>query len=383
MRRGWDGTILLGGFECATQRRLDGVRVDGIAATRHDVNAARDYNLLAEAGIRAARDGLRWHLIETAPGRYDWGSAAAMFDAARRTGTMVVWDLCHWGWPEHLDIWKPEFVEAFAAFSHAAVREMRARGVPVGGVVPVNEISFWAWAGGHRPGFAPHGKGLGGPLKRQLIRAFLASSAAVRAADPTIPVLTSEPLIVVKPRPRSSRRSIARAAIKQASMYEAWDLLLGRIEPELGGHEQAFDLLGVNWYPQNQWLVHGRKLELDDPRRETLADLLTGLHGRYGRPIVITETGDEEPDCADWLDRVTKEAHAALDAGVPLAGLCLYPVMDYSGWENERHCPCGLIALSPSFRERQIRPHVRDALRRMGQRLRCSEPSMRDLGAVA
>lgn len=375
MRRDWDGTLLLGGFECATQRRIDGMRVDGIATTRHDRHCEQDYRMLGEAGLGGARDGLRWHLIEAAPGRYDWSSAEAMFEAARRTGTLVFWDLCHWGWPEHLDIWQPSFVEAFAAFAYAAVREMRLRGVPIGGVVPINEISFWAWAGGHRHGFAPHGKGLGGPLKRQLVRAFLAATAAVRRADPDLPVLTSEPLIVVKPRPRSSKRSIARAGIKQASMYEAWDLLLGRTEPELGGHEGAFDILGVNWYPQNQWLVHGRKLELDDPRRENLADLLAGLHGRYGRPLLMTETGDEEPDCASWLHRVGRDAAAAIAARVPLTGICLYPVMDYSGWENERHCECGLIALGPGFEERRIRPHVRDALRLMAHRIAASAPA--------
>lgn len=375
MDRGWDGTLLLGGFECATQRRIDGVRLDGIAATRHDLRCEQDYRLLAEAGVRAVRDGLRWHLIGATPGRYDWSSAEPIFAAARRTGTRLVPDLCHWGWPDHLDIWSPDFVAAFADFAYAAVREMRARDVPLGGVVPVNEISFWAWAGGHRHGFAPHGKGLGGPLKRQLVRAFLAASAAVRSADPGLPVLTSEPLIVVKPRPRSSKRSIARAAVKQGSMYEAWDLLLGRIEPELGGREDAFDLLGVNWYPQNQWLVHGRKIALDDPRRETLADLLTGLHGRYGRPMVLTETGDEEPGGADWLGRVAQEAAAALAAGVPLAGLCLYPVMDYPGWENGRHCPCGLIALDAEYDLRTVRPHIRDALRDLARRLAAAAES--------
>ena len=379
MQLPWNGTLLLGGFECATQRRADGVRVDGIAATRHDAHCALDYRLIGEAGLRAAREGLRWHLIEQAPGRYDWSSALPMFEAARQSGMLVMWDLCHWGWPEHLDIWSNRFIESFAAFSHAAIREMRARGVPVGGVVPVNEISFWAWAGGHRPGFAPHGKGLGGPLKRQLVRAFLASVAAVRAADPAIPVLTSEPLIVVKPRPRSARRSIARAAAKQSSMHEAWDMLLGRIEPELGGHEGAFDVLGVNWYPQNQWLVHGRKLELDDPRREKLATLLGALHGRYRRPMLLTETGDEDPDCAAWLDRVGAELGAAQQAGLPVAGVCLYPVMDYAGWENDRHCPCGLIELGPGYGERRIRTDVRDALRRIAQRLGCGPQALSDV----
>ena len=45
-------------------------RLDLIAGTGHDRLAAADYRQLARHGIRAARDGLRWHLIEASPGRY-------------------------------------------------------------------------------------------------------------------------------------------------------------------------------------------------------------------------------------------------------------------------------------------------------------------------
>jgi len=58
----------IGGFECSTHRRRDGRRLDLLASTHHDVNAAADYRMLADHGIRTVRDGLRWHLIETTPG---------------------------------------------------------------------------------------------------------------------------------------------------------------------------------------------------------------------------------------------------------------------------------------------------------------------------
>src|SRR5579883_3295621 len=89
--------FFLGGFEGSTQRRGDGRQLDIIAATRHDVMAELDYGLLRDAGIAAARDALRWHLIERAPGRYDWSSFLPMLRAARRTGVRVVWYLCHYG----------------------------------------------------------------------------------------------------------------------------------------------------------------------------------------------------------------------------------------------------------------------------------------------
>jgi hypothetical protein len=92
-------SFLIGGFECSTHRTRQGSRLDLTAATSHDRHAEADYRALARHGIRTVRDGLRWHLIETAPGRYDWSSFVPTLRAAQRTGTQVIWDLAHWGWP--------------------------------------------------------------------------------------------------------------------------------------------------------------------------------------------------------------------------------------------------------------------------------------------
>ncbi len=74
-RPGLFRSFFLGGFECSTHQRADGRRLDLIAATRHDALAGQDYRQLAGHGFRAARDGVRWHLVEAAaPGRYEWSS---------------------------------------------------------------------------------------------------------------------------------------------------------------------------------------------------------------------------------------------------------------------------------------------------------------------
>ncbi len=97
-------SFILGGFECSTHRRRDGTRLDLIHSTRHDVFARSDYELLQRHGIAAARDGFRWHLIEATSGTYDFSSAIPMLEAARATTMQVIWDLWHYGWPDHLDI---------------------------------------------------------------------------------------------------------------------------------------------------------------------------------------------------------------------------------------------------------------------------------------
>src|SRR4051812_13527350 len=72
----------LGGFESACQINTRGQRIDMLAATQHDSRAREDYRLLANAGIRTCRDGIRWPLIETSPGHYDWSSFLPMLRAA-------------------------------------------------------------------------------------------------------------------------------------------------------------------------------------------------------------------------------------------------------------------------------------------------------------
>src|SRR3954467_5844649 len=138
----------IGGFESSTHRRRDGHRLDPLAPTRHDVNAAADYRMLADHGIRTVRDGVRWHLIETTPGHYDWSSFLPMLRAARDTGTQVIWDVAHYGWPDDIDIWSPAFVDRFADFAGALARVVREETDAVPFYVLVNEMSFWSWAGG-------------------------------------------------------------------------------------------------------------------------------------------------------------------------------------------------------------------------------------------
>ena len=119
-----------------------------IAATRHDECANEDYALLGTLGILTVRDGLRWHLIEPEPGRYDWSSVARQLASASAAGTEVIWDLLHYGWPDDLDVWRPDFVARFACFARGAAKRIRDATPGTRFYCPINEISFLSWGGG-------------------------------------------------------------------------------------------------------------------------------------------------------------------------------------------------------------------------------------------
>jgi hypothetical protein len=336
-------SFFLGGFECSTHRRQDGRRLDLLAATKHSRLVVEDYQALARHGISTVRDGLRWHLIETAPGRYDWASLMPMLHAARGCGTQVIWDLCHYGWPDDLDIWSPAFVDRFASFAAAAASVIRREtdGVPF--YCPVNEMAFWAWAGGDVGRFNPCAHGRGPELNRQLVRAAIAATRAIRAVDPRAKFVCAEPLINVLPN-SGDPEHVQAAETKRLSQYESIDLLTGRLEPELGGSPDLLDLVGLNYYPDNQWYLGGSTIPMGHYAYRPLGEMLAEAQQRFGKPIFLAETGAEGSSRAAWLAYVCSEVRDAIAQGVPVQGVCLYPVVDYPGWDNERLCPVGLLS---------------------------------------
>jgi beta-glucosidase/6-phospho-beta-glucosidase/beta-galactosidase len=361
-------SFFIGGFECASHRLRDGRRLDMTAATRHDQHAAADYRRLHQMGMRTARDGIRWHLVEPAPYRYDFSSVLPMLRAARETGTQVIWDLCHYGWPDDLDIFSPEFVRRFASLARAFARVLDAEGDDVPFVAPVNEISFFAWAGGESAYLNPFETTLPHELKAQLVTATIEAVEAVWEVIPRARIVHTDPLInVVNDLSRPEEREMAE--YYRLLMYQAWDMLAGRRRPELGGAEKYLDVMGVNYYPYNQW-VYGDKifhperwLEVEDPQYRPFHDIVREVYERYRRPIFIAETGTEAHWRASWLRYMGGEVCEALAQGVPLEGVCLYPVVNHPGWGDDRHCQNGLWDYADEAGEREVYAPMAEELR--------------------
>jgi beta-glucosidase/6-phospho-beta-glucosidase/beta-galactosidase len=338
------GSFFMGGFECSTHRLSTGRRLDVIAASAHDRFALQDYRRLASADLRTARDGIRWHLIEQNPGTYDFSSVVPMLQAAREAGVEVIWDLLHYGWPDDLDLLDPAFIERFAGLARAfaAVASRETPG-PLW-VVPVNEISFFAWASGEVGIFNPFLRHRGDQLKKQLVRASIAAIRAIREVAPAARIVQTDPMINVVASPWRPQDTGVAEAHRQAQ-YAALDMLAGRQCPELGGCEDYVDVIGVNYYIHNQWVYpggHGTTIEPSSPRYRPVWRMLEEVHRRYGRPLFVAETGIENGARPAWLRYIGAEVRQALAAGIPVQGLCLYPIVNHPGWDDDRHCHNGL-----------------------------------------
>lgn len=331
----------MGGFESACHINTMGVRLDMLEATQHDRFVASDYAALRTVGIATARDTLRWHRIGDGRRRYDFASVEPYVDAANRAGVQVIWDLLHYGWPDGIDIFTSDFVSRFADFSAAAATYLRARLPPPRFYTPINELSFFAWAAGEVGWFYPYGRHRGGDLKQQLVRSWIAGVDAIRAVDDEARFVSVEPLIHTVP-PRGRRDNGRRAEIQNDSQWEAWDMITGRAQPDLGGHARYLDITGVNFYHDNQWEVPGGKkvhwhIKPRDPRWVPFNRLLRRAYDRYQRPIIIGETSHVGSGRAEWLRELTDEVVIAVSNGLPLEGICLYPIIDRFDWNDPSH----------------------------------------------
>ena len=66
-----------------------------------------------------------------------------------------------------------------------------------------------------------------------------------------------------------------------------------------------------------------------------------------------------------WLRYVGEEAQAALRSGVRLEGLCLYPIVNFPWWDDDRHLHNGLWDYPPDEAgERTVYQPLAEELRR-------------------
>ena len=335
-------SFFLAGFEGSTGYNRHGQWFDQVVATGHDRTVDEDYRQLAALDIHAARETIRWPLVDLGHGRYDFSSVEPFVEAARRHGVEVIWDLFHYGYPQGLDVWSEEFQKRFADYCYAIGRYIAARTEGTCAFTPVNEPSFMAYAGGEKGLFAPHETGRGWDLKVTLTRAAIEGINALWAASPRARMVNVDPLCRVAPPPDRPDMEDGARDFNDRLVFQSWDMLCGRLLPELGGSRKHLDVVGINYYWTNQWewgAAPGADgvispLAEDDPRRWPLGDLVRSVWTRYGGEVMITETSHIGDSRGRWLREVAEEAEMLLLDGVPIRGVCLYPILGMPEWHD-------------------------------------------------
>lgn len=339
-------TFFMGGFECSTFIWQDGERKDYVAATGHDRHLESDYSAVMSLGIGVVREAIRWPQVDLGNGSYDWASVKAVQDVATKCNITPIWDLCHYGFPQECDPFSEECLGRFVSYCRAAAELVTNTAEGPYFFTPINEITFFSAAATELGWMYPFAKGREEELKRALCRMAIEGAKAIRSVHPDARMVHVDPMVhAVPPADRPDLADEAWAeAYKKA--YEGFDMLSGRHAPELGGSPEILDIVGVNVYHYSQVVLKedkGREvLGPRDPRRKPLSEMLKYAWDRYHRPIIIGETSGFKETRAEWLKMTMEECLKALNAGVDLQGVCLYPVVDLPDWWTQKWAKIGI-----------------------------------------
>jgi beta-glucosidase/6-phospho-beta-glucosidase/beta-galactosidase len=332
-------TFFLSGFECSSFLWKHGPRRNLVQETQHDRHAAEDYRILNRLGIAVAREGIPWPLADRG-GSYDFSLIDPYIEAMNASKITPVWDLCHYGYPDDLDPFSDAFTQRFADYCRAAAEYVIPKIKGPHFFTPINEITFfsfcageWGWAAPYRCTRDDRMR-----LRLALCKAAIAGVKAIRAVDPNARMIHIDPLVrVVAPRDRPDQLEAARHET-EVDTFLAWDIIAGREHPEFGGSPEILDIVGANNYSfgQMEYREHGPHAALPpgDDRIAPLCDMLQTVWERYRRPMIIGETSGMRDGRADWLKDVMCESLAAVDRGMDLQGVCLFPAVDMPDWHT-------------------------------------------------
>jgi beta-glucosidase/6-phospho-beta-glucosidase/beta-galactosidase len=332
-------TFFISGFECSTFLWKDKIRRNLVKETGHDSQMMEDYQLLRSLGIAVAREGLPWPLIDKG-GELDFSCADPIIDALNKSQILPIWDLCHYGYPDDLDPFSEEFCERFVRYCKAAAEYVIPKLKGPYYFTPINEITFFSFCGGEWGWVAPYKntKDDRFKLRVNLCKAAIAGVKAIREVESAARMIHIDPLVqVVAP--------IDRPDLEEAAQHEtyvdtfvAWDIISGKLHPELGGSPEVLDIIGANNYSfgQMEYREQGphAALEPNDPRIKPLCELMNLVWERYKRPMIIGETSGMRGGRAAWLKDVMEESLAAVNSGIDLHGICLFPAVDMPDWHT-------------------------------------------------
>jgi hypothetical protein len=339
-------SFFLAGFEGSTGFNRHGEWFDQVVATGHDANVDEDYADIARLGLHAARETVRWPLVDCR-GRYDFSSLAPFIEAAKRHDVGVIWDLFHYGFPQDVDLRSEAFVRRLQ------ITAMRWRASwPRAWMVPASSrqsMSLRSW-----PMPAARGavraiwSGRGWELK-VAARGAIAGINAIRAACPDARFVNVDPLCRVV-CPDSLILAPQAHDFNNRLVFQSWTCCAA------GSCPNSAAVLNIwTWWESplltNQWELNDTPnddgnvppLDDDDPRRAPLSDLILSVWKRYGRDVMITETSHVGDNRGPWLCEVVSACHALLLQNVPLRGACLYPILGMPEWhDRDLWTPMGL-----------------------------------------
>jgi beta-glucosidase/6-phospho-beta-glucosidase/beta-galactosidase len=341
---------LLGAFESTYLPAHD---VDVAETTGHIRNWRADLDLLASCGVRALRYPVRWHRVEERAGAFDWAATDAVLLHLRDNGFRPIVDLVHHtSYPRWLTggFADPRFGPAYVRY----IRAFAQRYPWVEAYTLFNEPFSTLFLAAHEGIWPPYQQGL------ESFVAVLGNvlPAVVEAGSVARELLPAARHVYVDTCERHSAATPAAehyTRLANDRRFIVIDALLGRLEPgpdrpfaeqvlRAGGEDlfhlgpTPMDVLGLDYDAHCQWQFTGPQGggNIPSPTPDPLPDLIAEYAGRYGLPVMLTETNlrGTASDRASWLKFTLEQCEQAMAAGVDVQGYCWFPSIDSCDWDS-------------------------------------------------
>lgn len=338
----------------------DGHRIGD--AARHWALYEEDFAAAAAMHTNGYRFSIEWSRLVPAPGVWDAGAAAhyrRMLESLTAKGIRPMVTLHHFSnpqWVADRGGWRhPETPALFAEFARRAAL---AYGDLVDEWVTFNEPTVYAGEGYMRGYFPP---GIQGNLPAALqaldrmAEAHRASYKALHEAD----------RVAAAPGAPACRVGIAEHMVDfhPAAPWNPLDHVVAALSDHLlnrrflDAAEGRLDFVGVNYYTRSMASAlapFARTAAPGSPVTELgleihpqgLGRVLDATYRRYGKPIVITETGISDStrrETPAFMVAHVAEVGRAIARGIPVRGLYWWSLMDNFEWQNGYHGRFGLL----------------------------------------
>jgi beta-glucosidase len=347
-----------------------GRTLDEYELTGHYRSWAEDLGLASELGVRLVRYGIPWHRISPAQGRWELEFAEQTISRWLDLGIDPIVDLVHYGTPAWMEgaFLNPDYDRYVEEYATRVAEHFRGR---VRYYTPLNEPRITAWYTGKLGWWPPFRRGWSGfiAVNLAIARGIVRTVRALRSVDPEVLCVHVDATDLYEtPDPEL----VPEVARRQALVFLSLDLVSGRVD---SGHplhswllahgasprdlewfeENAIelDVVGMNLYPLFSRKILKRsaghlRIRMPYASAEIVERLAELYAGRYGRPVMITETASDGSLARRraWLDDSVAAVARVRSRGIPLIGYTWWPMFALITWayRQGRKAPADYLA---------------------------------------
>lgn len=328
-------------------------RVDQMETCGHYRQWQTDFDLVEDLGIRYLRFGPPLHKTFLAPGRYDWEFAdLTLRDLKARDITPIV-DLCHFGVPDWIgNFQNPDFPVLFARYA----ADFAERYPWIQLYTPVNEMFicavFSAQYGWWNEQLTTD-LGFVTALKH-IVKANVMAMREILKRRPDAIFIQSESSEYYH---ADSPAAIGPAETLNAKRFLSLDLNYGRrVNSDmyeylmdngmtreeyhffLGNRLKQHCILGNDYYWTNEHRVHADGSTCASGEVFGYTEITRQYYGRYGLPVMHTETnlreGPNGDEAVNWLWKEWASVLRLRNIGIPTVGFTWYSLTDQVDWDT-------------------------------------------------